>query len=167
MRQVKTLSHLQYSEQLLTYQRGLLNFRGRYLAVDYLLAELLLRTYGANRQRLLHQASELLENFLTRLDSYELLSNQNKQLLDQYQEDRKTFHLASVADAAERRRIKVMRFQEEKGLKAKLEVHECFQLQAWILTSEQLLRTESGQSSVDEEVLRRLYFTELELFASP
>jgi immunoglobulin-binding protein 1 len=94
------------------------------LSVNYLLAELLLRTYGFNRQKLLQQASELLEDFLTGLESYELLSKQNKKLLDQYQNSRKEFQLAATADAAERRRIKVARFQEEKGLKTKLEVNE-------------------------------------------
>jgi immunoglobulin-binding protein 1 len=74
--------------------------------------------------KLLQQASELLENFLTRLESYELLSKQNNKLLDQYQDSRKGFQLASTTDAAERRRIKVARFQEEKGLKTKLEVNE-------------------------------------------
>jgi immunoglobulin-binding protein 1 len=94
------------------------------LSVNYLLAELLLRTYGFHRQKLLQQASGLLEDFLTRLESYELLSEQNKKLLDQYQDSRKEFQLAPTADAAERRRIKVARFQEEKGLKTKLEVNE-------------------------------------------
>lgn len=100
----------------------MLNMLCRYLGVDYLLAELLLRSYDSNRQKLLQEASDLLEGFLRRLDTYELLSKQNKQLLDQYQDNPKTFQLASVADAAERRRIKVARFQEEKGLKTKLEV---------------------------------------------
>jgi immunoglobulin-binding protein 1 len=87
-----------------------------------MLAELLLRTYDGDRQKLLQQTSGLLEGFLSRLDSYELLSKQNKNLLDQYQENRKTFKLASTADAAGRRRIKVERFKEEKELKVKLEV---------------------------------------------
>lgn len=98
----------------------------RYLGVDYLLAELLVRTYGSDRQKLLQQASGLLENFLTRLDTYELLSKQNKQFLDQYQDDRRKFQLASATDGAERRRVKVARFQEEKALKTKLEVFEDF-----------------------------------------
>jgi immunoglobulin-binding protein 1 len=101
---------------------SILNVDDRYLGVDYLLAELLVRTYGSNRQKLLQQASWLFESYLTRLDSYELLSKQNKKLLDQYQDDRKAFQLASATDAAERRRVKVARFQEEKALKSKLEV---------------------------------------------
>lgn len=101
-----------------------LRFGDRYLSVDYVLAGLLLKKYGSNRQKLLQQASSLLESFLSRLDSYELLSSQNRRLLDQYQEDRKNFHLASTTDAAERRRVKVARFQEEKSLKTKLEVLE-------------------------------------------
>lgn len=90
--------------------------------MGYLLAELLLRSYGANRQQLLQQASLMLERFLSRLDSYDLLSKENQKLLEKYQDSRETFQLASTADAAERRRIKVARFQEEKELKMKLEV---------------------------------------------
>ncbi len=104
----------------------MLNICVRYLGVDYLFAELLLRTYGSNRPKLLQQASSLLENFLMRLETYELLSKQNKNLLEQYQESRLKFQLASTTDAADRRRIKVARFQEEKGLKTKLKVPEPF-----------------------------------------
>ena len=125
---MKILPLSQYSEQSYACQRVLLKFYDRYLSVDYLLAELLLRTYGSSRQTLLQEASELLESFLTQLDTYELLSKQNKQLLEMYQEDRKKFQLASLTDAAERRRIKVARFQEDKGLKTKLEVWEFFQI---------------------------------------
>lgn len=122
----------------------------QYLGVDYMLAELLLKTYGPDRRQLLQQASELMNNFLSRLDSYKLLSKQDRELWEQYQIDRKGFQLASTSNPAERRRIKVARFQLEKDLKAKLE----------------LLKTRTGQNSVDEEIIRRLYFTELELFTS-
>ena len=124
---MKTSPHPQSSEQLPLGQRVLLRLLDRYLGVDYLLAELLLKTYSSNRLQLLQYASELLESFLTRLDIYELLSKQNKRLLEQYQEDGKNFQLASTTDAAERRRIKLARFQEEKGLKTNLEVQQCFQ----------------------------------------
>jgi immunoglobulin-binding protein 1 len=134
--------------------------------VDFLLAQLLLRSYGSNRQKLLQQTSDMLEKFLTSLDSYDLLSKQSKDLLDRYQEDRKAFQLAPTTDAAERRRIKVARFQEEKSLKAKLEVFDCLPRRVRVLTIEKMLRTKSGQSSIDEETIRRLYFTELELFGS-
>lgn len=110
----------------------MLKARDRYLGVDYLLADILLRTYGSDRRKLLHQAAALLENFLTRLDSYELLSKQSKELFEHYQDNRETFQLASATDTAERRRIKVARFQEEKGLRTKLEVFGCFGWHAWI-----------------------------------
>jgi immunoglobulin-binding protein 1 len=73
---------------------------------------------------LLQQALNLLVEFLTRLDLYDLISQVNKQLLDQYHENPSDFQLSPVSDAAERRRIKVARFQKEKGLKNKLEVVE-------------------------------------------
>lgn len=83
-----------------------------------------MKSYDSNRQLLLKQALDLLVTFLMRLDTYEILSQQNKQLLDQYQENPHHFQLASMSDAAERRRIKVARFQKEKGLRSKLEVFE-------------------------------------------
>lgn len=127
MRQAKTSPHLQSSEQLSLRPQTSLRLLDRYLGVDYLLADLLLKTYSSNRRQLLQHASSLLESFLARLDTYDLLSKPNKRLLEQYQEDRKNFQLASKTDAAERRRVKVTRFQEEKSLKTNLEVLKCFQ----------------------------------------
>lgn len=100
-----------------------------------MLAELLLKTYGPDRRQLLQQASELMNNFLSRLDSYKLLSKQDRELWEQYQIDRKGFQLASTSNPAERRRIKVARFQLEKDLKAKLEVLHAW-MTNWVLTDE-------------------------------
>lgn len=119
-------------------------FDNRFLGVDFLLAELLLRTYDANRQKVLKQVSTLLEKFLNRLDSYELLSEGNQRLRDQYQETRETFQLAPATDAAERRRVKVARFQEEKELKTKLEVFGCFERHMLSLTRRTAVKNQNG-----------------------
>lgn len=94
----------------------------QYLTVDYLLADLLLRSYGSNRANALQQVLELFESFLNRLDSYGILSADNKKLYERFLENRSSFTLASSTNVEDRRRIKVARFQQEKSLKAKLEV---------------------------------------------
>lgn len=94
----------------------------RYLAIDYLLAELLLRSYHQDRLTQLKQASELLESFLTRLDQYDILTKTDRRLLERYQANRKSFSVVSSTNPEERRNTKVARFQEEKALKAKLKV---------------------------------------------
>jgi immunoglobulin-binding protein 1 len=64
----------------------------------------------------------LFEDFLSRLDNYGILSAENRKLYERFMEDRLSFQLASSANAEERRKVKVARFQQEKSLKAKLEV---------------------------------------------
>jgi len=65
---------------------------------------------------------EQYEQFITRLDEYELLSAGDKKLFEQYMTNPSTFSLAPLNDAATRRDIKVRRLREEKELKQKLEV---------------------------------------------
>lgn len=94
----------------------------RYLTVDYLLAELLQRSYSSDREALLRRALQYYESFLARLEDYDLLSPSDKKLYERYAEDPKSFTLAPMNDAAARREVKVNRFREEKELKQKLEV---------------------------------------------
>jgi immunoglobulin-binding protein 1 len=94
----------------------------RYLTVDYLLAELIQRSYCADREQVLRRAQEEYDKYLEALDSYGLLSAGDKKLYDRYTNDPSSFHLASMTDAAARRHTKVARFKEEKELKQKLEV---------------------------------------------
>lgn len=93
-----------------------------YLSVDYLLAELLLRTYDPDREKTLRRVQDAFESFLERLDDYGILPPGDKKLYKQYLEHPSSFSLASTSDATERRRVKVARFQEEKALKEKLKV---------------------------------------------
>lgn len=67
---------------------------------------------------------QLYEAFLSRLDNYGILSDQNRKLYERFLESRSSFQLASTSNVEERRKVKVARFQQEKGLKAKLEVCE-------------------------------------------
>ena len=95
---------------------------GRYLTIDYRLADLLLKSYGSDRASALQKVLGLFESFLTRLESYGILSSENKKLYERFSEGRTSFSLASSTNLEERRRVKVARFQQEKNLKAKLEV---------------------------------------------
>jgi hypothetical protein len=93
----------------------------QYLTVDYLIAELLQRSYDANRLAALKRISVLLDEFLTRLDQYSMLSVDDRKLFERYQEEKGKFALLP-ANPEDRRRLKIKRFQEEKDLKKKLEV---------------------------------------------
>ena len=94
----------------------------RYLTVNYILAELLQRSYSADRENVLRRAVESYEKYLETLEEYELLSAGDKKLYERYMDNPSAFSLASTNDAAARRSIKVARFREEKELKQKLEV---------------------------------------------
>lgn len=80
------------------------------------------RASSSDREAALRRALQQYENFLTRLDEYELLSAGDKKLFERYIANPSTFTLAPLDDAAARRDIKVRRFREEKELKQKLEV---------------------------------------------
>ena len=94
----------------------------RYLTVEYLLADLLQRSYSSNREDVLRRALEKYEGYLTRLDDYGLLNEGNKKLYERYSANPLSFSLTTGNDAAIRREVKVSRFREEKELKQKLEV---------------------------------------------
>ena len=90
--------------------------------MEYLLADLLQRSYSSNREAVLRRALEKYEGYLTRMDDYRLLNDNNKRLYERYSTNPSSFSLTSVNDAAVRREVKVSRFREEKELKQKLEV---------------------------------------------
>lgn len=92
------------------------------MTLEYYLAELTQRAPGSDREAVLKNTLDLYEKFLTRLDEYELLSKEEKKLLEQYMANPSSFTLAPMNDAAARRETKVRRFREEKELKQKLEV---------------------------------------------
>ena len=93
----------------------------QYLTVDYLMAELLQKSYDGNRLAALQRVSTLLDKFLTRLDQYSMLSADERKLFERYQETKAGFSLLP-ANPEDRRKLKIKRFQEEKDLKKKLEV---------------------------------------------
>lgn len=94
----------------------------RFLTVEYLLADLLQRSYSSNREAVLRRTLEKYEGYLMRMDDYGLLNDSNKKLYERYAANPSSFSLAPVNDAATRRELKVSRFREEKELKQKLEV---------------------------------------------
>jgi len=103
----------------------------RYLAIEYLLGELLIKSYDGDRRQSLREASRLFDGFLTRLDQYDILSASDKKVYEQFQESPTSFTLAASNNAEERRRVKVARFQEEKALKTRLEVNKLYLPLLW------------------------------------
>lgn len=132
--------------------------------MDYLLAELLLRSYDTNRLGQLKRASELLENFLKRLDDYDLLSASNRRLYERYRENRRKFSIIVTANPEERRNQKISHFQQEKSLKGKLKVSRLAAARCGLADKRQLLREQSTSPQVDDETTRHLYLAELSLF---
>lgn len=119
-----------------------------YLTVDYLLADLLQRSHNPDREPALRSALEQYEQYLSRLDTYDLLSNSDKNLYERYSENPSSFSLAPVNDAATRRDVKVARFREEKELKQKLEY----------------LSQNQNRLQSDDEDVRKLYIAEINLY---
>ena len=87
-----------------------------------MIADLYIKSYSATREATLRAALGLLESFLERLDQYNLLSRADRELFERFQEDKSTFRLVTKDNAEERRKSKISRFQEEKVLKAELQV---------------------------------------------
>ncbi|KAI2789786.1 hypothetical protein POX_d05284 [Penicillium oxalicum] len=143
-RQVSVLSLFSANESLDDLSTGDL----QYLTLEYHLAELMQRASSSDREAALRRALQQYENFLTRLDEYELLSAGDKKLFERYIANPSTFTLAPLDDAAARRDIKVRRFREEKELKQKLEY---------------LAQNEARLQSDDDDT-RRLYLAELQLY---
>ncbi|KKY18694.1 putative tor signaling pathway regulator [Phaeomoniella chlamydospora] len=119
----------------------------QYLAIDFLLAELLLKSYQSDRAGTLRKAVALYEAFLERLDDYGLLQKEDKKFFERLQREQLRFSLVTSSDFGERRRVKVERYQEEKALKQKLEY----------------LRQQEQQINVDDETIRQLRLAELQL----
>ncbi|OJJ50926.1 hypothetical protein ASPZODRAFT_148310 [Penicilliopsis zonata CBS 506.65] len=120
----------------------------QYFTVEYLLAELLQKSYSADREALLRRAQQQYERYLARLDEYRLLSDGDKKLYERYVENSASFSLAPLADAAVRREVKVARFREEKELKQKLEY----------------LSQNQNRLQSDDDVVRQLYIAEINLY---
>ena len=121
----------------------------QYLGIDYLLAELTMRSYDAStRLAQLNVASTLLMDFITKMHDYSLLSKTNVQLLESYKDSPAAFRIVrDDAGLETRRNVKIKRFQDEKALKSKLK----------------LLREQSQSLNVDDEVVRNLFVAELDL----
>ncbi|KAH8425373.1 IGBP1/TAP42 family protein [Aspergillus melleus] len=120
----------------------------QYLTVDYHLADLLQRSYSSDREASLRRALHQYEQYLARLDNYELLNDNNKKLYERYAENPSSFSLTPVNDAATRREVKITRFREEKELKQRLEY----------------LSNNRSQLQNDDDDVRQLYLAEIHLY---
>ncbi|KAI9756899.1 MAG: hypothetical protein M4579_003653 [Chaenotheca gracillima] len=93
----------------------------QYLLIDYHLSQLIPKRSSSNRKLVLHQARHASERFLELLDTYRILSRDDRQLHEQYLDSPDKFSTASTTDPAARRNTKIARFREEKELKQKVE----------------------------------------------
>ncbi|KAL2821631.1 TAP42-like protein [Aspergillus granulosus] len=119
-----------------------------YLTVDYLIAELLQRSYNADREATLQRVLQQFETYLARIDDYALLNPKDKKLYDRYVANPTSFSLTQTNDAATRRDVKISRFKEEKELKQRLEY----------------LAKNQHQLQSDEDDVRQLYLAEINLY---
>ncbi|KAI5300320.1 hypothetical protein KEM55_008211 [Ascosphaera atra] len=119
-----------------------------YLTVTYHLAELLQKSYDSDRLKSLQRTLDVYSDFLETLNDYELLSKSDQQLFERFSDNPRTFALAPTSNPAARREIKIARFQEEKTLKERLEYY----------------RQHSNSLSTDDEVVRKLYLAEIQLY---
>ncbi|KAK2792725.1 hypothetical protein FQN52_002787 [Onygenales sp. PD_12] len=120
----------------------------QYLTVDYILADLLQRSYTADRIQSLRRSRDEFEKYLESLDGYGLLSPADTKLYVRYRDNPASFSLAPLNDAATRRDVKVSRFREEKELKQKLEY----------------LSQNQNTLQVDDDQVRKLYLAEINLY---
>lgn len=70
---------------------------------------------------MLRRAQEAYERYLSILDTYRMLSNNDRKLYERYVDSRDDFSLTSSNDASARRDVKIARFKQEQELKLKLE----------------------------------------------
>ena len=115
----------------------------QFLTVDYLLADLVLKSYDENRLASLRRTSQLLESFLERLDHYRMLSSGDRKLYERFQASRSNFSLLSTSHAEDRRKAKVSRYQVEKQLKLKLQVILFFSADVRLVLTPSLVPTMS------------------------
>lgn len=119
----------------------------QYLSIQYYVAELTLRDSITDRRAVLKRAQDSYANFLSLLDAYSILSKSDQKLQEQYLNNRDEFFLLFGRDAISRRNTKIARYNQEKQLKAKLE----------------LLSQESSALDRDDSFIREMYHAEIEL----
>ena len=90
--------------------------------IEYNIGELWVKVVTSERKNLLRRAQDAFEKYLHILDTYRMLPKGDLRLYERYSEGRDGFSLVETKDAAARRNAKITRFNEEKDLKAKLEV---------------------------------------------
>lgn len=98
----------------------------RYLLIDYYLAELVLKDSISDRKQVLRRAQDAFERYVHLLDTYRMLSQNDRRLYERLQESPDSFSLTSSADPTARRDAKITRFKQETELKRKLEVQDLF-----------------------------------------
>lgn len=78
----------------------------------------------SSRKAVLRRAQEAFERYLSLLDTYRMLSKNDRKLYERYVEGRDDFSLTTSNDPSARRDAKIARYRQENELKLKLEVGE-------------------------------------------
>ena len=80
----------------------------------------------SNRKDVLGRAQDAYERYLTLLDTYGMLSSNDRMLHERFIDDRDHFSLVSSNEPSARRDAKILRYKQENDLKLKLEVGKAF-----------------------------------------
>ena len=78
----------------------------------------------SSRKAMLRRAQEAFERYLSLLDTYRMLSRNDRKLYERYMDGRDDFSLMTSNDSSARRDAKIARYRQENELKLKLEVGE-------------------------------------------
>ena len=77
-----------------------------------------------SRKAVLRRSQEAFERYLSLLDTYRMLSKNDRKLYERYIDGRDDFSLMTSDDPSARRDAKIARYKQENELKLKLEVGE-------------------------------------------
>ncbi|KAI9794455.1 MAG: hypothetical protein M1816_005525 [Peltula sp. TS41687] len=93
----------------------------RYLLIHFYLGELISKINDLDRREVLKHAQLKYQAYLDLLDSYDILSPDDRKLHERYLDNSDLFTTASTSDPATRRAAKIARYRHEKELKQKVE----------------------------------------------
>ena len=99
-----------------------------YLSIDYHLGELIPKETTNTRKPQLQRCQEAYGRYLGLLDTYSMLSNNDRKLYERYHNSKDTFSILAGVDVSARRDKKIARYKQEQELKRKLEARNKFDL---------------------------------------
>ena len=113
---------------------------------------------------MLRRAQEAYERYLSILDTYRMLSNNDRKLYERYVDSRDNFSLMSSNDPSTQRDVKIARFKQEQELKLKLEASVVQSLNGVVSNDPpQFIAKVPLELHGDDATLRELHLAEIEL----